>query len=197
MRSQLAKWIVNVLKHLKRDGQDGLFIAEMRISSGGVLSDLTENADFNQYTYDIKKRQVAGRQLFYLSAAVESEQGKVLFKCTLVESVNTNPDFSANHNVSVLEEIPVKDAHTINKASVDAYIQYSNDDNVIHRGGDAVIPAVVIIDEVFALDQMLTSAPSVRFRFKNALLVDQQWEYDIQTRRGMRGDKILFTVQVK
>ncbi len=201
MRTQLAKWIVNVLKHLKGEGQAGLFIGEINVSTMSALSELKESADFSQYDFKFKKRVAAGRCTHYLIAEGECESGKVAFKCTLAaskaESKKTNPVLGHDQKKNTHEGQSVRDAHAVSKTKIDAYIQYSSDDNFIHQGPRAVVPALVIIDEVLSQDKMLIKGSSIKFRFKNALLVDELWVYDMQSRCGKRGDTILFTVQTK
>ncbi len=208
MNTEFAKWVSRILENLKEDDQDAYVIAEIDVSAQAPLMHLSADDACDDYDYSVSRKSSGRVSIQYLEASYRSPERPVRIMCKLtkkqeVGSVKDKPDSRQVHLTDdLVEEEPPMDMKdpdpSIRAVSMDAirtYITTTGDLNSIHQGNRAIVPAVVLIDEVLSFDDRLLENRALKFKFKKPLRVNELWMYDYENHRGKRADETLFTVR--
>ncbi len=208
MNTEFAKWVSRILENLKEDDQDAYVIAEIHVSAQAPLMHLSGADACDDYDYCVSRKSSGRVSIQYLEASYRSPGRPVRFMCKLTKKQELEPvnDKSDSRHVhwthDLVEEGPPMDmkdsdpsARVVSMDAIRAYIRSSGDLNSIHQGKRAIVPAVVLIDEVLSVDDRLLENRALKFKFKKPLRVNELWMYDLENHCGKRVDETLFTVR--
>ncbi len=208
MNTEFAKWVSCILKNLKEDDQDAYVIAEIDVSAQAPLMHLSADDACHDYDYSVSRKSSGRVSIQYLEASYRYPEKPVRFMCKLTKKqevgpVKDKPNSGHVHLTDdLVEEEPTMDmkdpdltSRAVSADAIRAYITTTGDSNSIHQGERAIVPAVVLIDEVLSVDDSLLENRALKFKFKKPLRVNELWMYDHENHRGKRADETLFTVR--
>ncbi len=211
MNTEFAKWVSRILKNLKEDDQDAYVIAEIDVSAQAPLMHLSADDACHDYDCYVSRKSSGRVSIQYLEASNRSPDRPVRFMCKLTKKLEVEPieqmkDKPNSGHVrwtdNLVEEGPQMDmkdsdptSRAVSEDAIRAYITTTGDSNTIHQGERAIVPAVVLIDEVLSVDDSLLENRALKFKFKKPLRVNELWMYDHENHRGKRADETLFTVR--